>query len=221
MSRYYVGQRAYQTCGEWAEIVELLENSRCRVRFDSGFEKVCVRYMFAIGNVRNKETKNVRNKVGDRVLQSCGEYAEIVELLPNNRCIVKFDGGLVKDVLRSRFREGKISNSVNLPIEVGTKRMQKCGLEAEVVEILDDDKLMVRIDGHEKVISLIVFKQRNISPLKHNQEGDMVYQTKGGMAKIVKLFKNGRRCIIEFENGKQKECFTYEFKHGRVDGTKF
>lgn len=100
MIKICVGDRIKQKCGEFAELIELLPNRKCRVKFDSGKEIVCCRGQF----VKKGLTSNcTRRYVGERVLQSCGEWAELIELLPDLKCRVRFDNGIEKVCTRGAF----------------------------------------------------------------------------------------------------------------------
>lgn len=103
MYKRYVGERIMQNCGEVAEILELLPNAKCKIRFDSGIEKECFNNLFKAGKISNKVAphKHIKEKVyerheskkyiGEIVKQNCGVVAEIIEELPYHRCTVKLD----------------------------------------------------------------------------------------------------------------------------------
>lgn len=46
--------------------------------------------------------------VGDRIKQKCGEFAELVVLLPDYKCKVRFDNGVEKICSKQRFIEGVV-----------------------------------------------------------------------------------------------------------------
>ncbi len=100
-----IGLKVQQNNGDIGEIVEILDNYRILVRFQS-IEKECSMYDFKHGLVSNVE-KN-RCYVGMRVKQKCGLIAELCEMTPNNRCIVTFENGFTKEVGRNSFKSGKL-----------------------------------------------------------------------------------------------------------------
>lgn len=99
-----VGERRLMNCGEYATIVEYFYSHCMTVRFDSGFEKQGVTYQsFLKGAVSNI------NRLGERRLMKCGEYATIIEYNGYTNMVVKFDSGVIVGKVRyNRFREGLV-----------------------------------------------------------------------------------------------------------------
>lgn len=217
----YIGERILQNCGEYAEIVELLPNSKCRVRFDSGVEKVSSRIQFASKGVSNKTVtrkQNISNRyVGERILQKSGEYAELIELLPNRKCRVKFDSGEEIVCCREQFvKKGLTSNCTRR--YVGERVLQSCGEWAELIELLPDLKCRVRFDnGIEKVCIRSVFTGGSVAMRARNirHVGERQLQNCGAVAEIIELLDNGK-CKVMFEDGEVQVCERPYFTHGSI-----
>lgn len=209
-SKRYVGERVLQKCGEYAEIIELLPKSKCRVRFDSGFEKDCNRKLFYNGEITHKCKRVLA--VGDRFLQACGEYAEIIELLPNCRCIVRFDSGVERECARGIVRDGALSNRHISSRYVGERALQNCGEWAEIIELLDGKNCLIRFDsGVEMRCSRGNFKLGRATYKRRTKRiiGEKVSQNCGVVAELI-AFKGVNECVVKFMDG-----YTWEGERGR------
>lgn len=208
-----VGDKYKQKCGRTAEIFELLPDGRCKVRFESGLEKECFRSSVVCGSLRDQERSY--RYVGEVRMQNCGSKAEIVKLLPRGKCLVRFESGFEKECKRGSFADGSVQDE-NYFVKEGDQVFQRCGMNCECIKLLEDAKCLVRFEnGVEKVVPRYLFKEGKLSHRERSKVGDEVMQTRGYKAKIVKILPN-RKCLIEFEDGNQKECFAYEFRNGRV-----
>ena len=200
-SKRYVGERVLQKCGEYAEIIELLPNKRCLIRFDSGFEKICSRKGFCKGEITRRSRKIIN--VGDKFLQICGEYAEVVELLPNSKCRVIFDSGLERECKRGQVCSGILSNKGVSYRHVGERVLQKCGEWAEIIKLLDGGACRVKFDnGVEVICSRSGFKAGTVSYKKFSKRiiGEKVAQNCGAIAELVAFEKNNE-CTVKFKDG--------------------
>lgn len=217
----YVGERVLQKCGEYAELVELLDNDRCKVRFDSGVEKNCTRNTFRNGRV---STGGVRTKwgnliyIGSRVFQNCGEYAEIIELLPNYRCIVRFDNGIEKECSIRLFALGEVANKNRTTLSIGDRVLQSCGEEAEIVDLLHHNKCVVRFDnGVTKTVQRSYFVNGTVPCISRTKRyvGERVLQKCGWYAEIIELLPEST-CRVRFDNGVERVCERRLFAQGEL-----
>lgn len=217
----YVGERVLQKCGEYAELVELLDNDRCKVRFDSGVEKNCTRNAFRNGLV---STGGVRTKwgnliyIGSRVFQKCGEYAEIIELLPNYRCIVRFDNGIEKECSIRLFALGEVANKNRTTLSIGDRVLQSCGEEAEIVDLLHNNKCVVRFDnGVTKTVQKSHFVNGTAPCISRTKRyvGERVLQKCGWYAEIIELLPEST-CRVRFDNGVERVCERWLFAQGEI-----
>lgn len=201
MSRRYVGERVLQKCGEYAELIELLQDYMCKVKFDSGVEKVCSRQKFGSGDVASSNKRIF--SVGDRFLQKCGEYAEIVELLSNARCKVRFDSGFERECQRGHVSNGNVSNKGISYRRVGERILQKCGEYAEIIELLEEGKCRIKFDNGAEVrcnrnlfnLGLVAYNSRAKRSI-----GEKVTQNCGAVAELVEFKENGE-CLVKFIDG--------------------
>ena len=130
-----VGDKVYQKCGMYAELLEIVDKDTYRVRFDNGDIRDINRKSFKSGSI-SKTTKTGKNhyRVGERVKQNCGEYAEVIKLLPNKRCIVKFASGVKRECYCSAFRNGSVSsNPLNKVYVRGSVHTNELGMVFEVI----------------------------------------------------------------------------------------
>lgn len=218
LSSRYVGERILQNYGEYAEIIELLPKGKCKVKFDSGTIRVCERGQFKLGGVSAlKRLSNVC--IGMRVKQVCGEYAEVIELLPKGWCRVKFDSGVIRKCSKSVFESGDLSYSSKRSKKyVGDRVQQQYEEWAELIELLPSGKCRVRFDnGFEKVCCKSTFSKGRLTSRDISKRfiGEKVMQHCGVLAELVRYASNGR-CIIRLEDGSETECFSHMFKKGSV-----
>lgn len=215
MGKRYVGERILQNCGEYAEIIELLPNNRCVVRFDSGVTKVCQRCSFSDGRTSHRVKTNMF--VGKRVLQNCGEYAEVIEILSNNRCVIRFDSGIEKECNKFRFENGCVApkeKQVQITRYVGERILQNCGEYAEIIELLPNGRCRIRFDnGTEKECARNKFSRKSVSnesniPRRYIGEG--ILQKNGEYAEIIELLPN-KKCKVKFDSGKEIVCWREQF----------
>lgn len=197
----YVGERVLQSCGAYAVIIELLQNYMCRIRFESGVERVCSRQRFASGEVSLNSKRAL--SVGDRFLQNCGEYAEIIELLPNDRCRARFDSGVERVCKRGQVRSGRLSNKGISYRHVGERVFQRCGEWAELVKLLDDGKCRIKFDNGAEVrcnrnlfnLGIVAYNSRTKRSI-----GEKVTQNCGAVAELVSIGKDNE-CVVKFNDG--------------------
>lgn len=216
MSKRYVGERVLQKCGEWAEIIELLPNYMCIIKFDNGIEKLCKRASFSSGVASSKTWNHgTRRYIGERILQNCGEYAEITELLPKQKCRVRFDSGLEKICKRNSFSSGDIPTTSHKRLYVGERVLQNCGEYAEIVELLPNGRCMVKFDsGVEKLCTRSDFSSGGvyISSKKRVYVGEKAQQNCGAVAEIVKITE-GVLCTVRWEDGSEAEITRASFRN--------
>lgn len=222
MSKRCIGERIYQKCGEYLEIKEILPAGRYMVVFESGIVKPCSEYAISNGLVTNSIRK--KRHVGERVLQNCGDYAEIMEFLHGDKCIVRFDNGVMKVCRFDSIRKGQISSSFGserCSNYIGLRRMQNCGEEAEIIELLPKNKCRVRFDdGFEKVITRHAFKKGMVGGSGKTKRiylsvGQRVLQNCGEYAEIIELSKN--RCVVKFDDGSVVKTYRKSFIDGKVE----
>lgn len=210
----FVGKRVLQNCREYAEVIEILSNNRCVIRFDSGIEKECNKFRFENGCVAPKGKQvPITRYVGERVLQNCGEYAEIIELLPNDRCRIRFDSGVEKECARTQFSRKSVSNESNIPRRyIGERILQKNGEYAEIIELLPNKKCKVKFDsGKEIVCWREQFSKKELaSNCTRRYVGERILQSCGEWAELLELLPN-RKCMVKFDSGEEIVCYRGQF----------
>lgn len=211
MGKRYVGERILQNCGEYAEIIKLLPKGRCKVRFDSGMEKVCLRSSFSKGTIRT-----VFRYVGERILQSCGEYAEIIELLSDNRCKIKFESEVVKECDRTEFFRGKVSNIIRDKYCIGDMVKQDCGEYAKIIELLSDGRCIIEFeDGTRRKVRKHIFRRGEAQKPRKVYDNRSRKQNCGAIAFLVKRISY-EKCIVRFEDGLEIECNAQLYLGGNI-----
>lgn len=211
-NKRFVGERVLQNCGEYAEIIELLPNRKCRVKFDSGGIKTCSRVSFIRGMVLSRQVDFGMRYVGERVLQKNGEYAEIIELLPKSKCKVRFDSGDIEVCARYAFVNGILPLNKLTKRYIGERVQQANGEYAEIIELLQDDKCSVRFDNGDIVIARRhIFARGRMKNRKSNYEVGMhVTQHCGAIAEYVDKISH-LDIIVRFEDGTRRHCTTNHF----------
>ena len=226
MSKRHVGERVLQKCGEYAEIIELLPNNRCIIKFDSGVVKNASRVYFARGGVNNKSRGKTDHYIGERKAQRDNSMAEIIELLPNSRCVVRFDNGVEKEVARSSFASGGLSDRqpVSHARYVGERKKQRCGMYAVVVELLPKNMCRVRFtNGYEKVCLNREFGSGTVALYESRAKskryvGEKVVQNNGNTAELIELLE-GNKCRVRFEDGFELVRNREQFASGGIKHT--
>lgn len=103
-----VGKKKLQKCGIVAEIIKDYGNGIIDIQFENGEKRSKMHYSTFM-----RGTISVKSKclfVGQKILQNCGMVAEIVELLPEYKCTVRFENGVVREgVHRNSFRDGRLT----------------------------------------------------------------------------------------------------------------
>lgn len=198
-----------------AKVVSLNgDKTRCSVLLDDGtMIKDVLCYKFLRGDLtRSSGNSHSACRVGDRVLQNCGIYAELIELLPNNKCVVKFDNGCVVNTFRYNFKIGSVSYQSRIDFSrekyLGMRVKAKNGIWLTLVEYNNSSNVVVKSeDGKTSKVSLDFFKKgsasltnsynRDISKLK---KGTKVKQRNDVYAEYIGRDEKGK-LIVKFSNG--------------------
>lgn len=179
-----VGLKVQQNNGDIGEVVEILDNYRILVRFQST-EKECSMYDFKHGLVSNVE-KN-RCYVGMRVKQKCGLIAELCEMTPNKRCIVTFENGFTKEVGRNSFRSGKLvprDTQMNRTFHnIGTEYKNDLGQIYKIIEREHTGtKSIVKVQFEDG--SIVCVNRTKLSKRPDRVYTDCIICNNSGIAKI-------------------------------------
>lgn len=140
-----IGEKRMQKCGLEAEIIEYRKATDMDVRFSNG---TIVRHRayvnFKKGSIGNPDVnqskKQAKERIGKTHMQKCGLEAKIIEYRNVKDIDVRLsDGTIVRHKTYTNFKKGSISYTNTHQYKktkkrIGEKYIQKCGLEAEVIE---------------------------------------------------------------------------------------
>ena len=184
MSDLKIGKVVRQDFGFKAEIIEVLQNDILKVRFQNGIEKFCKRKAFLGG----KLCLDVNNKMCEHevILQSNGELVEVIELLPMERCMVEFVGGVQKMYTRGTVLAGNCTSGVDYKTYVEGREVDQLipdvgSLKAELIYLIG--KIMCKLrfeDGSECICLRTEFMSQVALPLWLERREDGVYYKETG-----------------------------------------
>lgn len=214
-----IGDKVLQRNGHTFEVIAIKPNRKLDVISDEGVIRRDVSScQFKAGKLASKN----KTSVGDRVLQKSGSYAEVIELLPNVKCTVKFDSGTIKEnVLRQDFRDGKILEYCTADKYVGTRVVAKNGIGLEIIEYNSYKDITVKSDdGKISKSTLSLFKNGSSmltnSPdiIKKEQILGMVVKQKDGYDVKCVDYKNKSSIVVEYPWGYRKTVCKQTFLKG-------
>lgn len=150
----HVGERYKQNCGLWAAIVEYENANSVKVRFDNGEVREGIRYNKLKAGSVLPPSQQQRNRIGDRYLQSCGLWAEIIADRGAADLDVRFDNGRIRGHVKlSDLKKGIVQplNRTDRFREehLGEERMMKCGLKAKIIEVRGTKDIDVKFETGE------------------------------------------------------------------------
>lgn len=208
-----------------AKIVSLSENKEyCTVEFDNGVVREHVKLStFFIGALSDKEPNvHIEYRVGDKVLQKCGEYAEILEKKADSKVVVRLDGGCIKEVNERWFRKGNVKPDFRKYVKVGDVVLQSCGHSCTVIGI-NGDKVDVIFDNGLKRFGVNKYSFANGKLSMNSRDnirvGERVKQSCGEIAEVLELLPD-RKCRVRFESGIEVESDRKKFRRGLLDYNK-
>lgn len=143
-----IGEKQIQNCGWEAEIIGYRNASDMDVRFSDGIEVKHRRYdQFRKGKIchpnekKYQYKKRMKKRIGEKRMQKCGLEAEIIDYRNNSDMDIQFpDGAKIKHKTYDEFNKGSIYHpnenryKKHMRQRIGEKRVQKCGLEAEIID---------------------------------------------------------------------------------------
>lgn len=143
--------------------------------------------------------------VGERILQKCGQYAEIIELCDDyNKCRVRFDNGFERECTRSKFARGEVTNycrgkrrSDCIELVKGLRVKQAGGFYAELIEVVDSINAIVKIDNKDKKVSLNSFKYGKLGKRARNGGIMLVCVNELGMIAVNTILFGERFSVFE------------------------
>lgn len=219
-----VGNKKLQKCGFVAEVVELLDNNRCVVRFENGVVKeVCCSSFIS----KSISAKDYKVSVGDKIKQGNGHVCEVIAVRSNNRIDVRFDNGVIReDVNKASFKSGKLGVNINSKLTVGTRVLQKCGSYAEVIELLDDSRCTIRFDSgtiKENVLRKS-FKRGEVGECSYNKKCGkyvgMRSTASNGIGLEIVEYHSFYDIVVKSDDGKISKTGVVAFTRGQNNLTK-
>lgn len=230
-----VGDKVLQNCGSYAEIIILdTEKLKCSVRFDNGVVKENVSYdRLKRGLISDKAF--IRFKIGLKVKQNCGLYAEVIDIEDTLKCTVRFENGAIRrNIYKSAFLNGQVSDtqSKTLSCSLGTRIIAKNGIGLEIVNYNNASNITVKSDDG-KVSKTTVKKFRGGAPSLTNAYsckedkivvndliGKKIMQKCGFYAECVS--RASKQCVIvRFESGLEKSVSYRNFFQGNIGLNKY
>lgn len=146
-----IGDTSVARDGTKIVIIEYKGTTRCRVRFENGFEKWCSYADFKSGHLTPTTAEgHNRKQIGDVIITKRGEKCELLKRLPKDKLLVRFDNGIEKEIDTKAFKpnSGVVSdlNWGKPSIKVGDKFDTNCGLSCEVVEYITSKNLTIKFE---------------------------------------------------------------------------
>ena len=148
---YYVGRRELMKCGQYAEIIEYIDSSHIRVRFDDGY--ICITWpeQFKRGQVKNPNV-GYKYDVGMSKKAYNGLLMTIIERKDKNHIKVRFEiDGYEKWISSSSYVSGHVEHpgysNKGKSIYLGT-RVVRDGHTATCIES-SNGKLLIKFDTGE------------------------------------------------------------------------
>lgn len=220
-----VGDKKLQKCGFVAEVLDILQDNRCIVRFETGIAKEISCNTFSSGKVSAKDNKV---RIGDKVRQKNGHVFEVTAIRSDKRIDVVCDNGIIKeDVSKASFRAGTLGVSTPYKLTIGTRVLQNCGSYAEVIELLDGSRCTVRFDSGiiRKNVLRKSFKKgeirENATHTSHigRREGHVNYvgmrTTAGnGIGLEIIEYHSFQDIVVKSDDGKVSKTNVVAFKRG-------
>ncbi len=246
----HVGVTKMMHCGLNATVIKYDNWRNIVVEFEDGtkkntswgsFNKCSVAHpnISSVGVRRQHDSEEqAKQRLGDRKLMNCGEFAEIIEYNSYKDIMVQFDTGEKKRTSYDLFKKGTIlkpglsTRMYHLKDDrVGEKVKQECGLVAEIIAYNSSINIDVRFEDGCKVHSVdygdfingkiqrIKAKSGTLRYFRCKEEhtGETAEQHHGGVAKIVE-YRGTNDIDVCFEDGTKVCNVSYTaFKSGRVN----
>lgn len=186
---------------------------------------------------KTRERHPISEWVGKRILQHCGQYAEIIAASNSKDITVRFEDGTIREhATLSAFKSQAIKNpnipdNINIMLRakkkyIGMVVLQSCALDATCIDYINSNNITVRFEDGvvRKNVAAKGFVAGSIahpnSQLFQVKQGNFrkVKQKCGLMAEVTGVFNwDARRVNIRFEDGAVKEDVNLDkFYHGKV-----
>ncbi len=203
--------------GELAVCTEDLGSNNITIRFEDGTEVHTTRRSFNSCTVRNPNRTKIKKKpakekmplIGVSKVMKSGELAVCIEDWGWNNITVRFDDGtVITHVVRSRFKNGLVSNPNAIKSVIGKTKTMKCGLACEIIDANSKTDICVKFETGEIVehTTLTKFESGQIltSALSHNYKYRTVGERKlmncGEYATLI-ADRGTHDIDIEFDDG--------------------
>ena len=205
-----------------AKIISLSEDGiLCSVKFDNGVIRKDVSVSSFFNGVLGERDPNVHidYQVGDRVLQKCGEYAEIIEKKEDNKIVVKLDCGCTKEVTERYFRMGNVKPDFNNHVKVGDTVLQSCGHYCTVIS-MNGGKVDVMFDNGIKRFGVNKYTfAKGVLPINIKdviKVGEKIKQSCGEDAEVLELLPDWK-CLVRFDSGYEDVVSRKTFRRGLLN----
>lgn len=235
-----IGESRMQKCGQAATIIDYTGALNITVRFEDGTVVKKKQYgNFLKGTIGNPSVVGSRtyarvngvSRIGESVMQKCGQKATIVEYKDYHNIAICFeDGTVVQGRSYKVFLKGEIYNPCLYGERIGESRMQRCGQMATIVECPNSRNITVKFDDGTLVSGLQynnflkgVIGNPNAKGTyayarKHgkNRIGESRMMNCGQIATIIK-YENSHNIAVCFEDGTVVDGRTYRhFSEGAI-----
>lgn len=172
-----IGEEKEMRDGRVLRIVDFINNNNITLMDSSGQIKDKFKYKhFVNGTVCFNGTiatniSNKQNRVGEKIIQNCGDVAEIISYINSNNIALKFsDGTIVENKAYGAFVNGEVANPNHKP-RIGEINMANNGMMMKIIKYENVNKITVMFEDGE----IVEGKQYS-----HFINGCIVHPTKKG-----------------------------------------
>lgn len=187
------GERRLMNCGEYATIIRYRNCGSLDVKFDCGVVVEDREYKhFRAGSIS-------RNRLGEKRLMKCGEYATIIRYGSSTDIDVEFDSGeIAKSRTYDSFKKGLVVKPKN---RLGERRLMNCGSYATIIRYGGSVDIDVKFDSGEVITNreYSSFKRGTISN-KINKLGMRKLMNCGEYATVIR-YGGFNDIDVKFDNG--------------------
>lgn len=157
---------------------------------------------------------NPNDRIGERRMMNCGQYAEIINYNNSDNIDVLFEDGYVAyHKCYCHFKNGKIKSRLSEMNRLGEEKVMNCGLKAKIIKYNNSQDIDIKFeDGfvHKNQCYSHFKNGRLESRLKYiNRVGETRTMNNGEEVKLIK-YETAKNISVQFENGYIIENIAYD-----------
>ncbi len=157
------------------------------------------------------------NRLGERKLMNCGEYATIIEYRGTKDIDIMFEDGTIREKVRyTNFCLGCILKNGNFKNRIGERRRMNCGVYATIIRYRNADNITVKFDDSDEEMETTYQHFRN-GTLARTRSNDyqskyvgMIKELNSGEVVEVVSYVNSKNIDVKFQDGTIREGVSLE-----------